>query len=188
MKLLLVPMTLLMFALSGCATGPFDAPPTAVFGDTEDLTVPWFGCVIDEDTGLPSDTCFDSDPVVFPLSIYVTDETTDLPINNIRVTFTSMWPDIYVMPQSVIEAVVIPDTENWSTVANGGEVFAQFSGDFEGGYKPTFHDTWTDSAGRARTWVFIERMPQDTTGQVVESTILVDMGVETLAVKLQSAG
>lgn len=188
MRLLLFLLTLLMFVLSGCATGPFDAPPSATFSDVEDIIVPWFGCTIDDVTGLPDPECRESDPVIFPLSIYVEDEDTNLPINDVRVTFTSLWGDIYVMPQSVIEAVVLPNSERWSDVDAGGEVFAQFSGQYEENYQPTFHDTWTDAAGRARTWVFIERMPQDEAGQVVESTILIDMGVETVAFKMQSAG
>lgn len=188
MKLLLVLLTLLMFVLSGCATGPFDAPPSAKFGDVEDIIVPWFSCPINETSGEVEEGCAESDAVIFPLSIFVLDKDTDLPINNVRVTFTSLFKDIYVMPQSVIEAVVLPESERWSDVAAGGEVFAQFSGNFEGDYRPTFHDTWTDGAGRARTWVVVQRMPTDAVGQVVESTIIIDMGIETLAFKLQSSG
>jgi hypothetical protein len=187
MRLMLVPMMLTLLALTGCATGPFDAPPTAQFSEVLDVQVPWFGCPVDQATGLVDPNCVPSDPVIFPLSIYVTDSDTELPVNNIRVTFTSLWNDIYVMPQSIIEAVVIPDTESWSTLQSGGEVFAEFSGDYEGDYKPTFHDTWTDSAGRARTWVFVETMPVNVTGQPSEASILVDMGVETLFVKLTPA-
>jgi hypothetical protein len=181
-------LSLLLLVLTGCATGPFEAPPTAEFGEATDLIVPWFGCAVDEETGLVDPNCEPSPPVIFPLSIYVIDTTTELPVNNVRVTFTSLWSGVYVMPQSVIEAVVIPDTENWSSVESGGEVFAQFSGDYEGSYQPTFHDTWTDSAGRARTWVFVDTMPVDTEGAVGESSIIVDMGVETLLFRLTSGG
>ncbi len=187
MRLMLVPMTLLLFALTGCATGPFDAPPGAEFSDVDDLQIPWFGCLIDIQTGLPNPNCRNSDPVVFPLSVWVTDSVSTLPINNVRVTFTSFWSGIYVMPQSVIEAVSLPETEGWSTLSGGGEVFAEFSGEYEGGYEPTYHDTWTDSTGRARTWVVIETMPQDATGMVTQSGILVDMGVESFVVNLQAS-
>lgn len=187
MRLLLIP-TMLMFALTGCATGPYDAPPTAEFGEIQDIIVPWFACLLDEETGLPDPNCVPSDPVIFPLNVTVIDSSTKLPINNVRVTFTSLWPEVYVMPQSVLEAVVLPETENWQQLETGGEVFAQFSGDFEGDYRPTYHDTWTDQSGRARTWVYVDTMPTDAVGQVVESTIIIDMGLQALPFKLQSAG
>ncbi len=175
-----------VFVLTGCANGPWNAPPNAVFLEQDDVKVPWFGCDIDADTGLPSNpNCEPSDAVIFPLNISVLDVDTQQPLNNVRVSFTSIWHEIYVMPQEVLEAVTLPDTERWSDFDAGDETFAEFSGNFEGDYRPTFHDTWTDENGVARTWVYVDSLPQDDTGREIESSILVDMGIDMYIIVLQ---
>ncbi len=178
-------------SVASCANGPWQAPPGTVIGEIEDIKVAWFACQIDPLTGAAVNPNCNveqpSPPVIFPLTIQLQDEETELPVNNVWVDITSGFSDIYLLPQEVIEAVVLPDTPNWQDIAGSDEVWAQFSGTFEGDYRPTYLQTWTDNNGLVQLWVWVQRMPVDTqAGQAKESSILIDIGVDQLVLTLQA--
>jgi len=181
----------LCVAVTSCANGPWPAPPGAEIGELVDIKVAWFACQVDPLTGIPLNENCDieqpSPPVIFPLTIYVQDGNTEDPINNIWVEVTSGFHDVYLLPQEVIEAVIYPDTDRWQDVAGSDEIWAQFSGSFEGDYKPTYLQTYTDNNGLAKLWVWVQRMPVDSqSGQAKESSILVDIGVDSAVINLQA--
>jgi hypothetical protein len=178
-------------SVASCASGPWQAPPGTLIGEQEDIKVAWFACQIDPITGDALNPNCDleqpSPPVIFPLTIFLYDEETDLPVNNVWVEITSGFHDIYLLPQEVIEAVIYPDTENWQDVAGSDEIWAQFSGSFEGDYRPTYLQTFTDNNGLARLWVWVQTMPVDLqAGQAKEAGILIDIGVDKVSVTLQA--
>ena len=190
MKQLWMFLAVVAVALSGCNAGPWDAPPGRILDDEEDFKVSWFGCQIDPLTFQPLDPNCDLDqpspPVIIPFSIGVTDEETTTPVNNIWVRVSSGFKDVYLLPQEVIEAVALPDTENWQDVAASGEVWAEFSGSFEGDYRPTFVETWTDNNGQVDFWIWVDKMPVDpVSGQAVETSVLIDIGVDSATLLLQ---
>ena len=175
--------------LSGCYAGPWDAPPFAVIQDTEDLNVSWSGCRLNQTDGLPTNPlCEPSPPVILRFDARVEDERTGDPLNNVRSWFTSGYSKIYLLPQEVLEAVDVPETDRWEALVAEGEIFAEFSEGFDGDYKPTYHETWTDSIGVASVWIFVEEMPTDDTGTAKESGIIVSIGADTQVVKLAVQG
>jgi hypothetical protein len=191
MKLYVAILSVTALLLVGCDNGPWDAPPNAVIGEVDPLKVAWFGCQLDPATGMPMNPSCDieqpSPPVIFPLTIDVYDEDTEVPVNNVWVRFTTGYVDIYVLPQEVIEAVALPDSTNWTDIAETSEVWAEFSGSFEGDYRPTFAEVWTDNYGRATVWVWVQRMPVDVaSGQAKESMIMIDIGADSQIVDLQA--
>ncbi len=191
MKLYAPFLCALLLAASGCANGPWDAPPGSVLNDFEDMRISWFGCQTDPASGEPLNPNCNieqpSPPVIFPLSLSVVNGETLLPVNNVWLSVTTGFKDIYVLPQEVIEAIALPDTDNWSDVAATDEVWAEFSGTFEGDYRPTYLETWTDNNGQVDVWVWIQKMPIDpSSGQAVQSSILVDIGVDSATLGLQS--
>ena len=182
---------LAVILLAGCDNGPWDAPPNAKIQEVDAFQVSWFGCQTDPITGEPLNENCDleqpSPPVIFPLTLSVYDEETGTPINNVWMRVTSGFQDIYLLPQEVIEAIALPDTENWSDIGASEEVWAQFSGTWEGDYKPTFLETWTDNNGQADLWVWIQRMPLDpASGQAKQSSIMVDIGTDLMLIELQA--
>ena len=97
---------------SGCYPGPWDAPPYAVLQDSEDINVSWSGCRLDQNSGLPTNPlCEPSPPVILRLDARVEDERSGDPLNNVRIWFTSGFGKIYLLPQEVLEAVDVPETE-----------------------------------------------------------------------------
>ena len=190
-KLSLLCGLVVCLSVASCANGPWQAPPGTVINEVEDVKVAWFACQIDPLTGQPLDQNCNleqpSPPVIFPLTIYLTNEDTEEPVNNVWVEVTSGFEDIYLLPQEVIEAVIYPDTENWQEVAASDEIWAQFSGTFEGDYRPTYLQTSTDNNGLAKLWVWVQRMPVDTqAGQAKESSIMIDIGVQRTIVTMQA--
>jgi len=182
--LLLVSAPLLGFLL-GCDAGPWDAPPYAEISEIEDINVSWTSCRLDPLTGLPQTPgCEPDPPVILPLNIMVRDARYSSPLNNVKIWYSSGYHKIYLLPQEVLEAVELPETDRWAYLAERGDVFAEFSGAFDGDYKPTFYEGWTDANGLSSVWVYIEEMPTDDTGQARESGILISIGVDTLTVKL----
>lgn len=189
MKHALLFFAVVAIATTGCNAGPWDAPPGSVISDVEDVKVAWFGCVLNPETGEAQSPNCDinqpSPPVIFPYRVAITNEDTELPVNNVWVRASSGFADIYILPQEVIEALALPDTENWNEIAESGEVWAQFSGDFEGDYRPTFLETWTDNNGQIDFWVWVQKLPVDPqSGQAKESGIMLDIGVDSAVVAL----
>ncbi|MCP4869318.1 MAG: hypothetical protein GY898_11435 [Proteobacteria bacterium] len=177
--------------VASCANGPWQAPPGTAIGEIEDIKVAWFACPVDPITGAALNPSCNleqpSPPVIFPLTIYLVNEDTESPVNNVWVEITSGFEDVYLLPQEVIEAVIYPDTENWQDVATSDEIWAQFSGTFEGDYRPTYLQTYTDQYGMAKLWVWVQRMPIDTqAGTAKESSILIDIGVARTVITLQA--
>jgi len=184
LPLLLLPTLL----LSACNFGPWDAPYTARLVVPEDLSVPWFSCAIDPTTGQAQvEGCVNSGSVVFPVTVSVVDNDTELPLNNVRISASSTFNEIYLLPQDVIEAVQLPDTTNWNTVDGSGQIYAEFSGNWEGDYKPTYLETWTDRHGRLTVWVWINSFPVDLiNGQPIETSIIFDIGAEILEMSMKA--
>ena len=182
---------LAVFLLNGCDNGPWDAPPGAVIEEIDAFQIAWFGCQIDPTTGQAISPNCDieqpSPPVIFPLTINVYDEESEWPINNVWVRVSSGYSEIYLLPQEVIEAIALPDTENWSDIASTNEVWAEFSGTWEGNYAPTFLETWTDNNGQADLWVWVQAMPTDpASGQAKTTSITVDIGSDRMVIEMQS--
>ncbi len=172
-----------------CDAGPWDAPPNSEIVDIEDIQVSWTGCSIDQTTGeLQNPGCEQSPPVIFRLDALVRNETTLSPLNNIRIWYTSGYKNIYLLPQEVLEAVTTPESPRWADVAGDGEIFAEFAGTFEGDYRPTYYEGWTDNQGVSTVWIWIDSMPLDETGKAKESGIIVSIGAETEIVSLTAAG
>jgi hypothetical protein len=177
--------------LAGCDNGPWAAPPGSVIQEIDAYQISWFGCQVDPLTGEPLSAACDieqpSPPVIFPLTLNVYDEVTEYPVNNVWLRVTSGYADIYLLPQEVIEALALPDTENWSDIGATAEVWAQFSGTWEGDYAPTFLETWTDNYGQAELWVWVQKMPLDpASGQAKQSSIMVDIGTDQMVIELQA--
>ncbi len=184
---LLIAVPLLGFA-TGCDSGPWDAPPYAEIDDVEDISISWQACRLDPLSGAPQTAgCENDPPVVLPLNIMVRDTRYNSPLNNVKIWYSSGFSKIYLLPQEVLEAVELPETDRWQYLAERGDVFAEFSGAFDGDYRPTYYQGWTNSNGLSTVWVFIEEMPTDETGQAKESGILISIGVDTLTVKLGPA-
>jgi len=183
-------LTLLSIAAltAGCDTGPWDAPPGSEIQDIDDLRVPWFGCLQDPTTGAnQAENCQDSGPVQIPVTIQVLDGNSSLPLNNIRIAFTSGYNDILLLPQEVIEALAVPEGGSWDQVVSDGEIWAEFTGEWDGDYRPTYYETWTDNQGLARFWIWVEAMPKDATGTAKDSFVLADIGVHQAIIKLTSS-
>jgi len=175
--------------LSGCYPGPWDAPPYAILQDSEDINVAWSGCRLDQTSGLPMNPlCEPSPPVILRLDARVEDERTGDPLNNVRIWFTSGFQKIYLLPQEVLEAVDVPDTDRWQALMEDEQIFAEFSEGTDGDYRPTYHETWTDNIGVASVWIFIEEMPTDDTGVAKESGIIVSIGADSQVIKLAVQG
>lgn len=183
-KLLILALAALV--LPACSTGPVDATFNYELMDMEDLIVPWVGCQIDQTTGQQlNPNCQVSDPVIFRLDARVRDTDTQTPGNNIRVWFTSTYGDIYLLPQEVLEAINVPSGGDWDTVIDRGEIWAEFSGRFDGNYRPTYHEGWTDSRGVASVWVFVNTMATNEQGGVIQSQIQVNIASDSNSVLLQ---
>ena len=132
--------------LMACDPGPWDAPPFAEIDDIEDIQVPWTACRIDPLTGNTSTPgCENDPPVILPLNVLVRNARTQEPLNNVRIWYASGYHLIYLLPQEVLEAVDLPGTERWEYLEERGDVFAEFSGSFDGDYRPTYHEGWTNS-------------------------------------------
>lgn len=182
---------LAVILLAGCDSGPWEAPPGTMIQEIDSFQVSWFGCQLDPLTGESLSPGCDieqpSPPVVFPMTINLYNEESGVPVNNVWVRVSSGFHDIYLLPQEVIEAIALPDTDNWSDIANTDEVWAEFSGTWEGDYKPTFVETWTDNYGQAEVWVWIQKMPLDpASGQAKQSSIMIDIGVDLMVIELQA--
>jgi hypothetical protein len=190
MKTHITLLTLLSLAVLGtaCDTGPWDAPPGSEIQAVEDIRVSWFGCVVDPTTGeLQNPACEPSPPVQIPMVMQVMDSGSGVPLNNIRISFTSGYGEIYLLPQEVIEAISLPDTENWAEIMQDGEIWAEFTGSWEGEYRPTYYETWTDNNGLARFWIWVNEMPLDATGNPKDTFVRADIGVDHKFVKLTSS-
>ena len=171
--------------LGGCVAGPIDATYNLELAPFEDVAVPWFGCARDTSTGeLQNPNCRPSDPVIFRFDARVRDAETQLPQNSIRVWMTSPYSRIFLLPQEVLEAINVPNTENWADVMNRGEIWAEFSGNYEGDYRPTYLETWTDNRGLATVWVWIDEMPLNASGQATAAEIQVSIASDTELLKL----
>jgi len=184
---LLTLLSIAAFSL-GCDTGPWDAPPGSEIQDVEDIRVPWFGCLQDPTTGEnQSPSCVDSAPVQIPITVQVLSGASGVPLNNIRIAFSSGYSEVLLLPQQVIEALEVPPGGSWESVVSNGEIWAEFTGSWEGDYRPTYYETWTDNHGLARFWIWVERMPKDATGTAKDSFVLADIGVHQLIIKLTSS-
>jgi hypothetical protein len=183
LPLLLFPAML----LSACNFGPWEAPYTADLIVPEDLQIPWFACQLDPTTGLPQTPgCTNSGSIAFPLSVQVVDPNTLEPYNNVRISVASTYEEVYILPQEVIEAVQLPDTSNWNNIEQDGRVYAEFSGNWEGDYRPTYFEGWTDRNGRMKVWIWVDSMPRNLlTGQAAQTSIIFDIGNEVAQVLMQ---
>lgn len=183
-------LALTLFALPACSTGPVDATASMEIVQFEDLKVAWQGCSLDAETGEQENpNCRNSNPLIVRVDARVRDIDTELPVNNVRVWFNSTYELIYLLPQEVLEAIEVPVTEGWDEVLARGEVWAEFAGTFEGDYRPTYHESWTDSNGMASVWLYIQEMPRNETGRSVESSIAISIATDVQYLKLApSAG
>ncbi len=184
------------FGLS--CSGHWPAPPGAELGELPELTLTgWDPCECTDGTlptavgECPSD-CGDPSRynLVVPLSVSVLDGETGYGLNNIEVNFYSSSPNIYVLPESVIE-IAIPEGSEGEDLMNDpesgwydedpsdGYPYAEFIGEFEDGLSPTFYQAVTNGSGVARAWIWIESMPITTEGEVGSASVLVDIGVDT---------
>ena len=181
-----------LFVLSGCVSAPVDAPYYArILEWEEDLEVPWVGCRRAQDTGeLQNPNCTESDPVIIRLDARVYDDRTLLPMNNVRIWFTSPHREIYLLPQEVLEAIELPTDPDsgWTTATQDQqELWAEFAGTFEDDYRPTYHEGYTDRSGMATVWIYVERMPIDEQGQALETQITVSIASHTQVVALKTS-
>ena len=115
----------------------------------------------------------------------VRDVNTEAPANNIRVWFTSPYSDVYLLPQEVLEALNVPSGGDWDQVIDRGEIWAEFSGRFDGNYRPTYHEGWTDRRGVASVWVWVNTMPTDESGAPLQTQVQVSIASDTTALRLQ---
>ncbi len=181
-----------LFVLSGCVSAPVDAPYYARIQEFEDTEVPWIGCRRDQNTGeLQNPNCLVSDPVIFRLDARVYDTRSLLPMNNVRIWFSSPFNRIYLLPQEVLEAIELPPDDpdsGWtSATQDQQELWAEFAGTFEDDYRPTYHEGYTDGSGNATVWIYVESMPIDEQGQAVETAISVGIASHTTIATLTSA-
>lgn len=173
---------------TACDNGPWDAPPGSEIVELEDIRVAWFGCVLEPTTGEPQNpNCEPSAPVQIPVTAQVRNSDSLEPLNNVRISFTSGFGSIYLLPQEVIEAIALPDTENWADIMSSGEIWAEFTGEWEGDYRPTYYETWTDSNGLVQFWIWVDSMPVDATGNPKDTMIRADIGVDHKFFKLSSS-
>ncbi|GEM_PF-1629571 len=181
-----------LFVLSGCVSAPVDAPYYARIGEFEDTEVPWVGCRLDQNTGeLENPNCLPSDPVILRMDARVYDDRNNLPMNNVRIWFTSPYNRIYLLPQEVLEAIELPPDDpdsGWTTATQDQqELWAEFAGTFEDDYRPTYHEGYTDGNGVATVWIFVEAMPTDVQGQAVETNIGVGIASHNVAATLATS-
>jgi len=180
-------LSLVVFAGVGCTNGPIFAPPGATVQPPEPPPIAWRNCLLDPLTGgVVALGCENPDPMLISMTSVALDGTTQLPLNNVRMSYTSGYSGIYLLPQEVVEAVEIPDTPNWQRLAGDGRLFAEFTYRFEGDYRPTYFETGTNRVGAGRVWVFINEMPFDPgTGQAAGTSIVVDIYTESALIQLQ---
>jgi hypothetical protein len=181
-----------LFVLSGCVSAPVDAPYYARIAEFEDTEVPWVGCRRDQNTGeLQNESCVSSDPIIFRLDARVYNDITGFPMNNIRIWYTSSYNRIYLLPQEVLEAIELPESEpgdGWYTATQDQqELWAEFRGTFEDDYRPTYHEGYTNGSGVSTVWVFIESMPTDEQGQPLQSAIGVGIASHSVVAPLKTA-
>lgn len=176
--------------LGGCQ-GPYPAPANAEFADLEDLEVPWYACLRDPTTGEKlNPTCEDPRPIAIRLDAFVHDPETGYGYNNVRVSFSSGYNDIFVLPAQAMPQLDYPDTQGWQNIPPE-DVYADFQDDkgWEDtvGYGSTYAEVATDSQGVASVFVWVEGMPVDEAGQVGGAAIFISSGVETKRIKLTKA-
>ena len=183
-------VALMGLLLPACSTGPVDATYRHEIVAFEDLQVNWIGCQLDQETGQQQNpNCQNGNPVIIRLDARVRDIDTELPVNNVRVWFNSAYERVYLLPQEVLEAIEIPVTEGWDEAMGRGDIWAEFAGTFEGDYRPTYHEGWTNQAGVASVWLYIEEMPRSEQGQATETSIIVSTATDVALMKLTpSAG
>ena len=183
-KLLILAFAALL--LPACATGPVDATYNYEIVEMDDFQLPWTGCLLDQQTGQPlNPECEPSPPVIVRLDARVRDSLTNIPANNVRIWFNSAYSDAYLLPPEVLEAIEIPSGGNWDTVTNQGEVWAEFSGTWDGNYRPTYFEGWTDKNGLASAFLFVNTMPTNPTGQPIQMTVTVSTASDTEIILFQ---
>ncbi len=172
--------------LPACSTGPVDATYNYELAEFEDFQVPWTGCLLDQQTGQPlNPECEVAPPVIMRLDARVRDRNTQIPGNNVRIWFNSTYSDAYLLPQEVLEAINVPSGGTWDGVTDRGEVFAEFSGTWDGNYRPTYYEGWTDKNGLASVFLFINTMPTDPSGQPLQMAVTVSTASDTAVVLFQ---
>lgn len=179
--------------LASC-TGHWPAPPSAALTVPEGIEVGW-------------DPYQGGDPdhynLLYPLSVSVTDGEGGYALNSIEVDFFSVSSGIYLLPESVIR-IAVPEGEDGSDLRDDpdsgwydadpedGYPYAEFIGEFEDDYHPTYYQGVTDSSGVARVWLWIEDMPvsQDDEGEYIvgDTSVLIDIGVEQGEFLIVAAG
>jgi hypothetical protein len=180
-----------LLLLGGCVSAPVDAPYYARIAEFEDTEVPWQGCRRDQNTGeLQNPNCLQSNPVIFRMDARVFDARTELPMNNVRIWFTSPFNRIYLLPQEVLEAIELPESNpdsGWTVATEDQqELWAEFAGTFEDDYRPTYHEGYTDNNGTATVWVFVEEMPLNEQGLALETGIGVGIASMTTLAPLKA--
>ena len=181
-------------SLVGCSTDPVEAPYYAELSEFEDVKVSWESCDIDIQTGeLTNPNCRPSNPVVLRLQAHVYNPATMVPLNNVRVRWSSGWGEVYLLPPEVLQQVEYPSGDQeggteWGEVADqNNEVWAEFSGRFAGDYRPVYHEGYTDDGGTSSVWAWVQSMPVDETGKAMETSISVAIAPMVRIINLQTS-
>ncbi len=131
---------LLPFLLTAC-TGPWPAPATAVISDLEDFTL----------TPTSAHTSQDGIGTLVFGDVFIYDEVSEMPLNDIEVELLSGWSGIYVLPESAIKLVQYPNPP--SDVADGTASVSDYcdvNGDgFIDGDAPDWCSWWWDTESAA---------------------------------------
>lgn len=168
---------------SGCVPAPINATFEMELVDMEDLDIPWPLCPRNEN-GVPTNlNCEDPSPIVIRLDARVRNFATLEPANNVRAWFNSTFPGVFFLPTQVVEAIDLPGGR-WNQSEAAGEIYAEFSGNVEGDYHPTYHETWTDNGGLATTWMVIDELPVDDAFEAGEVQLIASIATDSAPFKL----
>ena len=132
-------------------------------------------------------------PFVVKMSAAVFLEEEDVPLNNVRVEWTTSHPDyMYLLPEAAIQVVSPPESANPDAPdpfldQNGDPAYFQFEGGYTGGFAPSYYIGATDRFGVSSAWFFLntDRMCEITQGGASQNLIWANIGVDFAPIQVQ---
>lgn len=176
-------MSLLLFAI-GCASGPYGAPEGSTIEVFANQNLVFDLAYAEAGDGLGL--------LLKEMAIVTTPSSTEGVAaggNEILVEVVSGWSGAYVIPESAVSTVdgyaegcegdASEECADWFDI--GTDQYVEFSGDYQdlGGFRPTYMSGVTDNRGILDFYVFIDSLPVDDEGAVIDIPLYASIGVAT---------
>lgn len=141
----------LCLAFATACMNPVAAPPGAILGDMEDVSIAWD----------PSWEGKESRWALVRTDFLVIDEEDEIPLNNVVIEIGSSYGGVYVLPTGVINVEDCPADDNqWGTYCgDSNQTWAELTGDFNDQLTPTYYKGYTNAQGVETVWLWVEDMP-----------------------------